>query len=402
MADLEAMKEIMLSMIDESLGRHLADVKSKLSEVLTSLDDAHIEIGSLKSNFQELPSVKKHIAQQDVMMIDLKKENKQLKEQILNMEYQERRDNLQFIGYEEKKDEDPEKVVRDTLSAAGIDLTDRSIVRAHRIGKFDQKRKRPILVKFSHWKDRDMIWKMKEDIRMQSHIKIIEDLPKEMAARKRVLLPVMFAARNEKEELTGVPKNRVSLNRDKLILNGEVITVDSLDKLPKHLHPESIYTPSKGNMVAFFTVHSPLSNHYPSPFELDGMTFNCNEQYVMYKKAIKFGDNATAQKIMEEKSPAVQKELGKRVANFNKNVWESVQEVIFVRGLRAKFAQNPHCAAVLRATGDKRIYEASPYDGIYGVGLSVFSKDIWDESKHKGLNWMGAWLEMVRSEVMKS
>ena len=144
-----------------------------------------------------------------------------MKEHIMNLEYQNRRDNLQFLGFAEQKGEKPGDTVREVLSKLGVDLDDRQIVRAHRLGRYDPNRTRPIIVRFAHWKDRDLVWQIRHELNQQSHIRVIEDLPKEMAAKRKILLPVMHAARFEKDE-NDMPKNKVSLVRDKLILNGEV------------------------------------------------------------------------------------------------------------------------------------------------------------------------------------
>ena len=57
---------------------------------------------------------------------------------------------------------------------------------------------------------------------------------------------------------------------------------------------------------------------------IDGVTYNCCEQYMMYKKAMLFGDEDTADLIMEESHPFDQKELGRQVKNFNKEKWDAV------------------------------------------------------------------------------
>ena len=55
------------------------------------------------------------------------------------------------------------------------------------------------------------------------------------------------------------------------------------------------------NIVCF---HNPnedngyLSNWYPSPFTVDGVAFSSMEQFMMYRKAICFGDEAVAAQIL--------------------------------------------------------------------------------------------------------
>ena len=395
---VEKNRQLVHDQLDKQLSTHIQPLKNQLSEIQNSLTFAHNEITELKGKIEKVDVIEKTVENQGNDIQALRRENQQLKEDLVNHEYQNRRDNLQFMGYQENKGENAEALILETLSKAAINVGNRTIVRAHRLGKYEAYRTRPILVKFSHWKDRDLVWHMKDEINQQSHIRIFEDWPKEILAKRKVLLPIFHAARLEKDD-HGIAKNKVTMARDKAIINGTVITVDKIDRLPKHLQPEQIFTPTKGNMVAFFTVNSPLSNHYPSPFTLDGNQYNCNEQYIMYQKAILFGDTNTATKIMQQSNPGVQKGIGKNVVGFNKHRWEAAADKIFLRGLRAKFAQNPNCAEMLRATGNKNLYEGSPKDTVYGVGLSIFDQDIWNQANHKGRNLMGLWLEVVRAEL---
>ena len=66
------------------------------------------------------------------------------------------------------------------------------------------------------------------------------------------------------------------------------------------------------------------SQWYESPIFIDGINFNCCEQYMMYRKALLFYDNDTAERIMLTSHPRDQKELGRSVKNFDKNQWDSV------------------------------------------------------------------------------
>jgi len=53
------------------------------------------------------------------------------------------------------------------------------------------------------------------------------------------------------------------------------------------------------------------SNWQPSPFVLDGQTYNCVEQWMMAEKARLFGDTAVEAKVMATLDPAEQKALGR-------------------------------------------------------------------------------------------
>ena len=76
------------------------------------------------------------------------------------------------------------------------------------------------------------------------------------------------------------------------------------------------------NIVCF---HNPdeengyLSNWYPSRFTVDNANFSSMEQYMMYKKAVCFGDKDTADKILATDDVAEIKALGRLVANYNES-----------------------------------------------------------------------------------
>ena len=76
------------------------------------------------------------------------------------------------------------------------------------------------------------------------------------------------------------------------------------------------------------------------------------------------------------------------MAGFKKAVWENAVVGFLLCGLCAKFHQNPDGADFLKKTGEKKRYEASPWDTLCGVGQSVFNMVIWDESSHTGANLM--------------
>jgi ribA/ribD-fused uncharacterized protein len=112
--------------------------------------------------------------------------------------------------------------------------------------------------------------------------------------------------------------------------------------------------------------------------------FNCGEQYMMYQKAITFGDNETANKILKELSPRKQKELGRQVKNFNPKVWDSLKYIIVKNGLTEKFNQNPEFKDYLLKYKGYVLVEASPYDRIWGIGFydyeAIQNIDNWGEN----------------------
>jgi len=127
-----------------------------------------------------------------------------------------------------------------------------------------------------------------------------------------------------------------------------------------------------------------FSNWHESYFTTNNIMFNCGEQYMMYQKAITFGDNETANKILKELSPRKQKELGRQVKNFNPKVWDNVKYDLVKKGLKDKFLQNPEFKEYLLKYKGYVLVEASPYDRIWGIGFydheAIQNIDNWGEN----------------------
>jgi hypothetical protein len=145
-----------------------------------------------------------------------------------------------------------------------------------------------------------------------------------------------------------------------------------------------------------------MSNFYPSVFiDTDGIKFNCTEQYLMYHKCKMFdpGNNQMLQQILNEKSPAKIKALGRKVQNYNEQIWNQSRYQVMVNGLRLKFGQNQTIANKLIQTNPKILYEASSNDKIWGIGFDAETAVTKDKSLF-GTNLLGHALVQVRSELI--
>jgi ribA/ribD-fused uncharacterized protein len=70
----------------------------------------------------------------------------------------------------------------------------------------------------------------------------------------------------------------------------------------------------------FYGTEHPLSQWYSSYFEIEGVTFNSAEQWMMYAKARLFNDTITADKIMESGQPSQQRRLGRQVRFYKESI----------------------------------------------------------------------------------
>lgn len=150
----------------------------------------------------------------------------------------------------------------------------------------------------------------------------------------------------------------------------------------------------------FFKNH-PFSNWWMSDFVVDGVTYNCGEQWMMAQKALLFEDRDICDKILQNKKPDVIKRLGRLVKNFDDDTWNEHRYELVKKGLIEKFRQNEHCRRTLMSTGNAMICEASPYDKIWGIGIDARHRNInyperWEQT---GLNLLGKILMDIRDEL---
>ena len=131
----------------------------------------------------------------------------------------------------------------------------------------------------------------------------------------------------------------------------------------------------------------------------DAEEFSSAEQYMMYCKAKLFGDSEAMKWIMATDDPKVQKSLGRTVQNFDEEIWKRHREEIVFIGNCLKFGQNEELREELLNTGDSLLVEASPYDRVWGVGLSEIDPRIADPEKWQGDNLLGKVLMRVRESL---
>ena len=142
-----------------------------------------------------------------------------------------------------------------------------------------------------------------------------------------------------------------------------------------------------------------LSNWYPSAYVVDGVGFSSAEQYMMYKKAVCFGDWDTAKEILCTDDVAQIKELGRQVSDYSESYWNGIRQIVVFEGLLAKFSQNENLKNQLKATGDAILAECAVKDRIWGIGLSMKDSDRFEISRWKGQNLLGYTLMIVRERL---
>lgn len=118
---------------------------------------------------------------------------------------------------------------------------------------------------------------------------------------------------------------------------------------------------------------------------------------MMYRKAQLMKDTIAAGKILECKTPAEAKKLGREVKGFDQKVWDENCEAVVEEGNFLKFEQNRELGEVLLGTGERRLVETSPNDRVWGVGFN--SEEAEGREEEWGKNLLGKALERVRERL---
>jgi len=152
----------------------------------------------------------------------------------------------------------------------------------------------------------------------------------------------------------------------------------------------------------FFGDTSIYSNWLIAPFhdfnnEGADTTYNCVEQYMMAQKARLFKDMETYNLIMDTSLPSEQKIMGRKVKNFDKDVWDAYAERIVYQGIYYKFSQNRHLLDAIMAEDCDLFVEAAPNDLIWGIGLNESKAKQIPETDWPGKNQLGKLLTQIRN-----
>ena len=156
------------------------------------------------------------------------------------------------------------------------------------------------------------------------------------------------------------------------------------------------------NIICF---HNPdeengyLSNWYGCTFKVNGILFSSMEQFMMYKKAERFGDHLISHRILETDDVAEIKSLGRQVTGYDDHIWNGIRQIIVYEGLLAKFSQNELLRRRLKMTEQMIFAECAVKDRVWGIGLSVNDPMRFDINAWKGKNLLGYSLMMVRDNL---
>lgn len=132
------------------------------------------------------------------------------------------------------------------------------------------------------------------------------------------------------------------------------------------------------------------------PFTVGGEGFATAEHYMMWRKAMLFGDQSIAARIVAAGHPRQAKMLGRQVGGFDEPTWELHRFQIVVDGSVAKFGQHRELGRFLAGTDERVLVEASPTDRVWGIGLSASDPRADQPDQWPGRNLLGFALMRAR------
>lgn len=182
--------------------------------------------------------------------------------------------------------------------------------------------------------------------------------------------------------------------------------------------------------ITFAKSGSTFSLYHPAKFEYKGITFSSAGQFLLYSKAKLFGDERTAQKVMNfNDNELIQdflngkitaqkittdrlktklwdeyhhkmKDVAHEVVNYNDSIWKIKLPSIIGVGIREKYTQNKDLEAHLISCKNKKMVFATPTDTVLGVGLNKEEILRTDPSKWPGENILGNTLTAFRDNYL--
>ncbi|MEV6962403.1 NADAR family protein [Streptomyces sp. NPDC051207] len=142
-----------------------------------------------------------------------------------------------------------------------------------------------------------------------------------------------------------------------------------------------------------------LSQWWPSPFTVDGVTYATAEHWMMAGKARLFGDAEAERRVLAAEHPAEAKKAGRLVRGFDEATWQRERFALVVEGSVHKFTAHTDLRHFLLNTGDRVLVEASPVDRVWGTGLAADDEASGDPERWPGSNLLGFALMEARARL---
>ncbi|XP_053391044.1 uncharacterized protein LOC128553878 [Mercenaria mercenaria] len=224
-----------LDSIDKKLSQ-LDSIKNTVDKITGRLDTVDQKVNSMETKINDLErsreydsssmaDIEKKQKEIDSLLSKLKvlehqqtEQERSMKADITDLKCRNMRDNLLFFGIPEVKGESDSDCVEKVLDLIKNKLEIKNakssikLHRAHRIGKFDNAKTRPIVAKFVYYPEREKVRLSANKLERPYGISL--QFPQEVMSSRRRLIPIMLEARKQGKE--------AYIKVDKLYIDGRL------------------------------------------------------------------------------------------------------------------------------------------------------------------------------------
>lgn len=197
---------------------------SKLNVIESRFEKNENILMGVKDNLgqtqNQIRDISKIVTEQAAIIRQLMQQVKDLQKKTNDLENRSRRKNLVFYGVDDKTSEswDESKAIIKNICKTSLGMELESVERAHRLGRYNKNKKRPIIVKFSLYKERQAVLLNAKRFK-NSQYNVSKDYSHETRSIRNKLWEYAKTKREDKN-------NKVKLNFDKLIINGRAFRWD--------------------------------------------------------------------------------------------------------------------------------------------------------------------------------
>ena len=394
----------------------VGDDSSRLKEIFSKMDIVEEILSMMGERSTKLSATVKDLETllefSQAEIENLKKENKELKKKVGDIEIEDKRTQFHTNLIEDKLDRLETLSKKKNLIFEGIPETEGRREEVEKtvgilfdqlqIGKginfdacyrmgFVKGRSRPILVTFERQTDRDFLYAKRMDLRKTAdfhRVWVNEDLGP-ISKRKRGIIRLI--AKEAVRQGIDCKSGKYSLLVDKVKYDS-----DNLDELPHKLHPTQLKQMQVNDTtLAYQSEFAPFSNFYTCSIKMGKHTFFCVEQAFHFVHAKTLNKHLIATKIYLSRDVRYIKQLGAEAGTSAE--WEGKQYDVMYGCIKRKFEQNQELQELLLKSGDLELVEATP-DMLWGCGATL-SSNVLRKREWRGRNKQGEILMVVREEL---
>ena len=276
--------------------------------------------------------------------------------------------------------------------AVGTNCQPQDIEQVYRLGTKmrNEKRPRPIMVKMKETQKRNQIYYARSKLKGNPTFERIwmnDDVIQNTRRIREDLRSVSLLCKEQ-----GIDHK---LHSDGIIVDGRKYKLEEGDQLPERISMSKAKTLQYGEDIYFQSQHSPLSNMFEAPLQVEGKVFTSAEHAYQYAK-VKDTAHAAAEAILNTLCPYEAKSIGDKVKPTAE--WSNRSDQVMLHILTSKFVQDNKSNAFLKQTGTAKLHEATR-NREWGIGVTLHSRATRDKT-WTGADKLGILLAKVRATII--